>query len=212
VKIRVLSLIAIVVIATVAWLSFHVDPMSSTESKRVRQAFHQMSLVVAKNEEVVSLELTPVHVGTASYPDGTKASLWVTNPAPLGVRLGCFYVDELRKGRASGYSESSCVIPAKGWACTSGLGGGCVQPGKSVTLDRNGPMVIGYVGLWPAQTVSVTANGSTTKLPVTLGYFIVPGSLSVDPAEKFTITLMSRAGVSLGTVTDLHASGSAALK
>lgn len=211
-KIRSIGLFAIAIIAIVAWLSFHVDPMASTESKRVQQAFYQMSLAVAKNEEVASLELTPVHAGTASYPDGTKASLWVTNPAPLGIRAGCFYVDEQRRGGAFGYSESACIAPMKGWACTTGMGGGCVQPGKSVILDRNGPIVIGYVGLWPARTVSVTANGTTTKLPVALGYFILPGSLSIDPASKFTITLMSKAGVSLGAVTDLKASGSATIK
>ena len=198
-KIRFLSLFTIAVMATVAWFSFHMESMRSAEFKRVQYAFRQMSLAVAKNEEVVSLELAPVHVGIASYPDGTKASLWVTNPAPLGIRRGCFYIDEQRKSGvfeygASGYGEFACVIP-----------------GKQVTLDRQGSIVIGYVGLWPARTVSVTANGTSTKLPVTLGYFILPGSLSVDPASKFTITLMSKGGVSLGTVTDLkHQRGSAA--
>jgi len=191
---------------------FSPDPMSSTETKRVQQAFHQMSLVVAKQEEVVSLELIPVHAGNAFYPDGTKASLWVTNPAPLGIRTLCFYVDEPRKGGASGYFDSACVIPGKGWACTTGMGGGCVQPGKMVTLDRNVSIVIGYVGLWPARDVLVTFNGITDKLPVTLGYFIIPGALSVNPAAKFTIALMSKTGLSLGTVTDLKASGSATPK
>lgn len=208
-KIRSIGLLAIAIIATVAWFSFHIESMRSAEFKRVQYAFQQMSLAVAKNEEVVSLELTPVRAGTASYPDGTKASLWVTNPAPLGIRAECFYVDEPRTGGTSGYGKFACVLPAKGSACTTGLGGRCIQSGKSVTLDRNGPIVIGYVGLWPARTVSVTANGTTTKLPVTLGYFILPGSLSADPAAKFTITLMSKTGVSLGTVTDLKASGRA---
>lgn len=215
-KIRGIGLLAIVIIAIVAWFGFHIESMRSAEFKRVQHAFQQMSLAVAKSEEVVSLELAPVHAGTASYPDGTKASLWVTNPAPLGIRRGCFYIDEQRNSGvfeygASGYGEFACVIPGKGWACTSGMGGGCVQPGKQVTLERQGSIVIGYVGLWPARTVSVTANGTTTKLPVTLGYFILPGSLSTDPATKFTITLMTKAGVSLGTVTDLKASGSATI-
>ncbi|HUX65798.1 MAG TPA: hypothetical protein VMV42_01500 [archaeon] len=215
-KIRSLGLLAIAIIATVAWFGFHIESMRSAEFKRVQHAFQQMSLAVAKSEEVVSLELAPVHAGTASYPDGTKASLWVTNPAPLGIRRGCFYIDEQRKSGGfeygtSGYGEFACVIPGKGWACTSGMGGGCVQPGKQVTLERQGSIVIGYVGLWPARTVSVRAHGTISKLPVTLGYFILPGSLSTDPATKFTITLMSKAGVSLGTVTDLNASGSATI-
>ncbi|HUX65603.1 MAG TPA: hypothetical protein VMV42_00515 [archaeon] len=215
-KIRSLGLLAIAIMATVAWFSFHIESMRSAEFKRVQHAFQQMSLAVAKNEEVVSLELTPVHVGTASYPDGTKASLWVTNPAPLGIRSGCFYIDEQTKGGvseygASGYGEFACIAPMKGWVCTTGMGGGCVQPGKQVTLERQGSIVIGYVGLWPARTVSVTANGIIRKLPVTLGYFILPGSLSIDPASKFTITLMNKAGVSLGVVTDLKAPGSATL-
>ena len=195
-KIRSIGLLAIVIIASVAWFGFHIESMRSAEFKRVQHAFQQMSLSVAKSEEVVSLELAPVHAGTASYPDGTKASLWVTNPAPLGIRKGCFYIDKQRKSGvfyygASGYGEFACVIP-----------------GKQVTLERQGSIVIGYIGVWPARTVSVTANGTVSKLPVTLGYFILPGSLSADPAAKFTITLMSKAGVSLGTVTDLKASGS----
>jgi len=213
-KIRTIGLLSIVIIAILAWFGFRIESLRSAEFKRVQHAFQQMSLAIAKSQEVVSLELTPVHAGTASYPDGTKASLWVTNPAPLGVRRGCFYIDEQRKSGvfeygASGYSEFACVIPGKGWVCTSGMGGGCVQPGKQVTLERQGSIVIGYVGLWPARTVSVTANGTTTTVPVTFGYFILPGSLSADPASKFAITLMSKAGISLGTVTDLKASGSA---
>jgi hypothetical protein len=169
---------------------FSSDPMNPNEATRAQYAFRQMSLTVAQKEGVPSLVLMPVRVGGAAYPDGTKASLWVANPVPLGIRSKCFYVDEPGHGGSSGYAEFACGIP-----------------GTQVTLDRNGAIMIGYVGLWPAHYVSVTSNGITDKLRVTLGYFILPGALSGDPAAKFTITLMSRAGDSLGTVTDLKASG-----
>ena len=83
----------------------------------------------------------------------------------------------------------------------------CFQPGKSVNVARNGSIVVGSVGLWPAHRVSVTAHGKTSESPVTNGYFIIPGSLSVGMTAKFRITLLDKTGASLGTVTNLQASG-----
>lgn len=176
---------------------FSSKPANANNGGMVQSAFQNMSVTVAKKEGVVSLELIAVHVGNASYPDGTKASLWVTNPDPLGIRSQCFYIDMPAKGGGSGQMDTACGVP-----------------GTDVSLERagTGSSVIGFIGLWPAPTVSVTANGTTIQLPVTLGYFILPGSLSVNPAEKFTIKLMSNAGLVLGTVTDLKASGSATPK
>ena len=171
---------------------FSPDPMGTSEKTRVEHAFHLMSIAVAQKEGVPSLELSPVRAGVASYPDGTKASLWVSDPMPLGTRPLCYYVDENIAGGASGYSDSACGVP-----------------GTDVILERQGAIVIGYIGLTPARTIFVTVNGSTTKLPITLGYFILPGALSTDPNAKFTITLMSKTGDSLGTVRDLMAPGSA---
>lgn len=169
---------------------------NATAEGRAQHAFRQMSVAVAQKEGVKSLELVPLRAGDASYSDGTKASLWVTSPVPLGIRSHCFYVDmTAHRSATGGYAEFACGVP-----------------GTEVTLDRNGAIMIGYVGLWPVRYVSVTSNGITDKLPVTLGYFILPGVMSVDPAAKFTITLMSKTYGSLGTVTDLKASGSATPK
>ena len=170
------------------------DATNAAEAARAQEAFQRMSMVVAHQDGVPPVELTPVRAGVALFPDGTKASLWVADAATIGIRSHCLYVDEPRKGGSSGYSESACGAP-----------------GRDVSLDRIGigSSVIGYTGLWPARTVFVTVNGVTTRLPVTFGYFILPGALSTDPKVKFTITLMSKTDNSLGTVSDLMAPGSA---
>jgi hypothetical protein len=182
--------------------------MASTESGRVQQAFEQMATTVSNKEGVPTPWITPMHVGVASYSDGSKASLWVPKPSPQGVRLNCFYLDEPSVGGATGYIEALCMKHMLDWLCTSGLGGQCIQPGKVVNLARNGSIVIGSVGLWPAHSVFVTTNGMTTRLPIKYGYFIIPGSLSEGWTTKFTITLLDTNGASLGTVLNLQASGS----
>lgn len=197
-KIRYPGLLVLTIVAIVVWFIFHGNHINANEATRVQQAFDHISLAVAQKVGVTSLELTPVHAGTASFPDGTKASLWVSNPAPLGIRSGCFYFDITTRGSASGGQSDSI----------------CGEPGSDISLERTGigTGIIGFVGLWPARTVSVTAAGITNKLPVTYGYFIISGSQSVDPTTKFAITLMSKDGVSLGTVSDLKASGRATPK
>lgn len=171
-------------------------PHNANERGRVQEAFHRISTDVSQQFGLSSLELTPVRAGTTSFSDGTRASLWVTNPAPIGIRSHCFYVDITGGRSASGYSESACG-----------------EPRKDVSLEHIsiGSSVIGYIGIWPARTVFVTVNGTTTRLPITHGYFILSGKLSVDPKAKFTITLMNKDNESLITVTDLLASGSSTL-
>lgn len=171
-------------------------PHNAIERGRVQDAFHWISASVSQQEGLPLLDLTPVRSGTASFSDGTKASLWVTNPASLGIRSHCFYVDMITSRSASGYSEAACG-----------------QPGKDVSLEHIGigPSVIGYIGIWPARTVFVTANGATTRLPITHGYFILPGKMSGDLNAKFTITLMNKNDESLMTVTDLLVTGSTTL-
>ena len=195
-KIR-FSSIAIVVavavaVATLAGCSNQPAPTITTETDRVQQAFHRMSVDVAQKDGVTSVELTPVRAGGASFPDGTTASLWVTGPTPTGIHSRCFYVDITVTGSLSTFGRS-----------------GCGGPGKNVSLSRDGSIVIGDIETWPAQTVQVSANGITAQPPVTSGYFIVPSELSTNPKAKFTIELMDGVGKSLGTVTDLLASASA---
>ena len=170
------------------------DATNAAEAARAQEAFQRMSMVVAHQDGVPPVELPPIRAGVATYSDGTKASLWVADAATIGIRSHCFYLDEPRRGGASGYSESACGAP-----------------GRDVSLDRVGigSSVIGYTGLWPARTVFITVNGVTNRLPVTLGYFMLPGVQSVDPNAKFTIMLVSKTGQSLGTINDLMAPGSA---
>lgn len=168
------------------------DDTNTAEAARVQEAFQRISMVVAHQDGAPPVELAPVRAGVASFPDGTKASLWVADAATIGIRSHCLYVDEPRKRGSSGYSESACGVP-----------------GTEVSLDRQGSIVIGYIGSTPAHTVFVTVDGLPTRIAVTFGYFVLPGALSVDPKAKFTITLMSKSDKSLGTVTNLTAPGSA---
>jgi hypothetical protein len=191
-NIQVLSILAIAIILGFAWLKFHVDPMASTESKRVQQAFEQMSTTVSNKEGVPTPWIIPRHVGAASYPDGSKASLWVPMPSPQGVRSNCFYVDEPNKDGASGFSDSSCVVQK-----------------SPVILERQRSIVVGFVNMARASQASVSVLDLTFKVPITYGYFLVPGDLSVDPNAKFTITFSEPTG-SACKVTDVLAPGSSA--
>ena len=188
------ALVVVMFLMTVGYvLALHSSASTKAdEATRVQKAFQRMSIVVAHQDGVPPVELTPVRAGVASFPDGTKASLWVTDAATIGIRSHCLYVDETLKAGFSGYSESACGVP-----------------GIEVTLERQGSLVTGYIGLTPADAVLVTVNGLPTRILVTFGYFILPGALSTDPYAKFTITLMSKTGQSLGTVNDLMAPGSA---
>ncbi|OIQ76735.1 hypothetical protein GALL_415790 [mine drainage metagenome] len=190
------SLVAVMLLLTggYVWALNTSGPSNANEAGRVQKAFKQMSADVAQKQSLSALAFVPVPVGSTSLADGSRTSLWVTNPDPLGVRSYCFYVDVTKGRSASGYSESACG-----------------EPGKEVTLERTdiGSSVIGYVGLWPASFVFVTVNGATTRLPITLGYFLLPGKLSMNPNTSFTITLMDKANRSLGTVSALVAPGGA---
>ena len=191
-KIRFSSLVIAGTVATLAGCSNQAGPTITTETDRVQQAFQRMSVDVAQKDGVTSVKLTPVRAGGASFPDGTTASLWVTGPTPSGIHSRCFYVDITVNGSISTFGHS-----------------GCGGPGRNVSLSRDGSIVIGDVETWPARTVQLSVNGITAQPPVTSGYFIVPGELSINPNAKFTIELMDGVGKSLGTVTDLLASGSA---
>ena len=81
-----------------------------------------------------------------------------------------------------------------------------------MSLDRFGPIVIGDIGTLPAITVFVGVGGVTVQSRVTSGYFVVPSALSSNPNTTFTITMMNKAGKSIGMVTDLVAPGVATPK
>ncbi|HUW87675.1 MAG TPA: hypothetical protein VMW30_04775 [Candidatus Paceibacterota bacterium] len=167
-------------------------PPIATESGRIQNAFNEMSVVVIKKEGVPAPWLTPVHAGTVSTLDGSKVSLWVPKPSPLGIRSNCFYVEERRKGGSSGLTENSCIVPK-----------------SEVILERQGFVVIGFVRMTKANFATITSNGVTLKAPITFGYFIVPSALSGDPKGKFAISFIDPGGATC-KVADLPAPGDSA--
>jgi hypothetical protein len=193
-KIGFYGLFIVVGVVAIVWITHTPGPEAdyATEPGRVLQAFSQISLAVAQEEGVASLSLAANKVDDTNYPDGTKASLWASDPDLLGIRAHCFYVDEVGNGAYSGYSQSLCAVPD-----------------SKVVLDRQGAIVVGFIGLAPVQTVSITVNDIIYRVPVTDGYFLVPGAIPTDVNTKFTISFMTKPGGALATVTDLVAPGSA---
>ena len=190
-NIQVLSFLAIAILIGLAWLKYHVDPNASTESKRVQNAFNAMFLAVSTKEAVPTPWLTPVHAGSVSYNDGTKASLWVPKTAPDGNRSSCFYLDQPRKGGASGFYDSLCGVP-----------------NSEVILERQGRVVVGYVRMTRARLATITSGGITVDARLTFGYFIFPSVVSEDPEAKFAISFVDPGGATC-KVVDLPAPGSA---
>lgn len=147
-------------------------PSMTTESGRVQYSYNEISKSLAKKEGVPTSILPPVRVAVASYQDGSKASLWVPNPAKLKPRSNCFAVDVVRgKSGSAGFFESLCLAPK-----------------SAVILERQNSVVVGFIGLTKASQVSVTVLDQTYVVPMIFGYFLVPSSLSDDPTAKFTIT------------------------
>jgi hypothetical protein len=95
---------------------------------------------------------------------------------------------------------------------TSGMSSWGSITAQEVSLDRAmGSVVLGIVGHgWGVRSVRVLVHGSSVDLPVTEGYFLVPGDLTADISEKFTITLLDDWGKPFGAVNDLLASGTGA--
>lgn len=165
-----------------------------TELGRVQNAFNGMSALVAKKVGVPPSWLTSVRAGVVSYPDGSTASLWVPKSASGGLRSGCFYVDQSRNGSAiGGFSVASCAIPK-----------------SEVILERQGSIVVGFERMPRVPAARITSGGITVDAPITLGYFIFPSSVSMNPKAMFTITLIEPGGASC-KVTDLVAPGSSTI-
>ncbi len=205
------SLFIAITVAILSGCSNQPAPKITTEAERVQQAFSDLSLGVAKKDNVASVNLTPVHIGVVSFADGMKASLWVSGPTPASVRSHCFYVDITKLGSPGSSGESAC--------------GG---PTRMVTLNRFGPIVIGDVGTWPVPYVYIASDGLQTEIPltsiknqaiagrthlyelsVTSGYFLIPSELSADLKAKFFISLTNAGHKSIGNLSGLIAPGSA---
>lgn len=189
-----LWLSTLIVVGVIVILVNIVSPKltSTTEAGGVQQAFQQISSAVAKKEGVHSLSLTPVRADVISHPDGSKVSLWVPNPASLGIRSDCFYVERSRKSGRSGYMKFSCMAPR-----------------AEVILDRQGSIVVGFIRFTKAPFATITSNGVTLKAPITFGYFLFPSALSEDSKARFTISFIDPGGASC-KVDDLPAPGSSA--
>jgi len=190
-NIQVLSFLAIAILIGLAWMKYHVDPNASTESKRVQNAFNAMFLAVSTKDAVPTRWLTPEHAGSVTYTDGSKASLWVPKTAPNGNRSSCFYVDQPRKGGASGFYDSLCSVPH-----------------SEVILERQGRVVVGYVRITRARFATITSGGITVDAPITFGYFIFPSVVSEDSKAIFAISFVDPGGATC-KVVDLPAPGSA---
>lgn len=181
----------IAVIGTLTWMQLHIDPNASTESKRVHHAFKQITDNISKQEGAPTPWLTPVRVGDAKYSDGSKASLWVPKPSPQGDRSNCFYVDQIKKNSSYGYIYFECNSSK-----------------AAVVLQRQHAVVVGFLSDAKANFVTVSADGIKATVPVTYGYFIVPGAISAFPLAKFTITYTDLHQATC-EVVDLGAPGSA---
>ena len=169
-----LFLLILIVSVLTANLVIHQSPppLMSTESGRVQYAFNEIFTAIAKKEAVPAPTLSPVRADVASYPGGSKASLWVPNPATFEPRSNCFAVDVVRnKSGSAGFFESSCL-----------------EPRAEVILERQNSVVVGFIGLTKASKASVTVLDQTFVVPMVFGYFLVPSSLTGDPKAKFTIT------------------------
>lgn len=165
-------------------------PPNTTEAGRVQYAFNEIFSALAKKEGVPTPILPPVRADVASYPDGSKVSLWVPNPATLEPRSNCFAVDVVRrKSGSAGFFESLCL-----------------RPRAAVVLERQNSVVVGFIGLTKASKASVTVLGQTFVVPVVFGYFLVPSSLTEDLKLKFTITY-TEPGQATCKVVDLPAPG-----
>lgn len=170
-------------------------PHTPNEAERVQGAFARMSKDVAQKDGITPTKLAAKRAGATLFPDGTKATLWVTGSTSSQVRSRCFYVDVTLNRSAATAGQS-----------------GCGQPTNVVALTRVGAIVIGDVGSWPARTARLFGAGNTVDFPVTNGYFLVSGDLSAGSDKTFRIALLNEAGVSLGTVTGLQAPGSHTLR
>lgn len=185
------GLFLFVVVVIVTRTNTPTNPMT-TESGRVQQAFNSIFLAVSKNEKPPLSWISPVRAGRVAFSDGSKVSLWVPKSSPQGNRSTCFYVDQPGKRGASGFYDSLCSVPK-----------------SEVILERQGPVVVGYVRMSKAPFATITSGGITVGAPITNGYFIFPSRLSGDPRAKFAISFIDPGGA-ICKVAGLSAPGSSA--
>lgn len=168
------------------------DSPTTPEGQRVAHAFADMSLEVAHEDGYASSWSSPKLAGRTSLPDGARVSLWVVSNVSKGTTVTGYYVDLVRD-------------KSKG---TSGTSAWSQAPAQQVSLGRVlGSVVVGNVSSPAANSVRVSVDGRSVELPVTYGYFLVPGELTSNASATFTITLLDQSGTPFGTESVLSTSG-----
>ncbi|MFI6759833.1 hypothetical protein ACIBF5_11930 [Micromonospora sp. NPDC050417] len=161
------------------------EPAPDRET-RVDQAFQRYADGVREKEGVSAAPTQHLLAGSDQLANGTRISLWVTDPVASGhLRARCYYLDLEDHG---------------GWV--SGFGG-CGGTDDQVTVNRNSEIVFGTVGTWPATLVRISRGGPPTEVTVTGGWFLVPHALSGPTAASYAIVLIGADGATIGTVRDL---------
>ncbi|MBB5868203.1 hypothetical protein F4553_001582 [Allocatelliglobosispora scoriae] len=162
-----------------------------SRQERVRQAFQRLGTEIAAKDGLPTGPTGYLRAGMNTLPSGTELTLWVSDPGdPVKARSRCFYLDEQhRDGVVSGYT-------------------GCGVPGREVSLSGDTATLVGSTGTWGATAVKIEGNGTSTEVPVTAGYFLVPSTFTKEVDVPLTLTLLDEAKV-LGTVTELMPPGSA---
>ena len=186
-------LAATVTLAMLSSCSKPVQIATTTEAERVAAAFDVLSKGAQLKDGLPPMKLNPKLAARTLLPDGAKVALWVASAPTRPALNRCVYLD---------FSSSK----SKSTTGTSSCGG----PTEEISLNRQGPLVFGSVGSWPATRVLVATPRSFVDLPVTQSYFLVPSSLAVNPSDKFRITLLDAVREPFAVVDDLSAPGSGA--
>jgi hypothetical protein len=188
---------AVRLVAALALLALMVTGCGSTgqpeqsQADRVNAAFDRDAGAIRQKEGLPSAPSAHLLAGTTQLADGTRVSLWVSDPeASAGVRSRCFYLDMETGTGAGGF-------------------GSCSMPSNELTISRNGEVVIGSVGTWPAKSVHVKTSAGAAQGAVTGGYFLVPATLVGTANTPFTVTLLDAEERPIGVVRDLTPPGSA---
>ena len=77
-----------------------------------------------------------------------------------------------------------------------------------MTLNRDGQVLFGSVGSWPAIRVALAGGDVDVMVDVVNGHFLAPPSLAGE-ATAFRLTLLDARDIAIGTIEGLNAPGSA---
>ncbi|HEV2635000.1 MAG TPA: hypothetical protein VGX23_07620 [Actinocrinis sp.] len=155
---------------------------------RVTEVFARFAQDIAAKEAIPTPTLLCRAAATEELPDGSPVTLWVAEH----TKSRCYLVETVRPD-----GERRTVASF------------CGEPGDRVSLSRAGTIVIGSVGVYPAESVNVTTPHGEAILTVAAGYFLIPPHLSPETDVRHSVTLTGAAGNILGRVVNLPAPGRA---